>query len=381
MIAIADTPSDAASRLGAVRWLCAEFMYRPRPADARERLVFDHCLRSRLGQLGADDALLLLCDGEETLDSLRPLLAEFPPPRALALIVNPQPWGGQSPDTPARLGWDTPERWRRYQTSDRWARIDAALAVGAALAQRRPDGALLMPALDAVWGAGLLPALRRASQRGARGGLPAAVSPYTYHQHVPVPGADIPPDVIHLLNAALGRDALFGWKLRLGRAQTFWGKMSLLPLALCALVRAEADQSIWEDDREIDRVINALGYGARALWVHDPRAYHQALPVFDCEGARRVIERMLHYSLHIPGALAGGSALTTPLGALGRLRCRLRPRFGHYNAQAEALIAECCAEIAARAAQYGASWVDWGAYRYVARPGVPAVEVWRRFSP
>ncbi|MBL8163365.1 MAG: hypothetical protein JNJ61_15365, partial [Anaerolineae bacterium] len=96
---------------------------------------------------------------------------------------------------------------------------------------------------------------------------------------------------------------------------------------------------------------------------------------------RRVIERTLHYSLHIPGDPIGGSALTEPLDALGRLRCIVRPRFARYNAQAETLIAECCAEIAARVQQVGASWVDWGAHRYVARPGDPAVEVWRKSSP
>ncbi|MBL8163636.1 MAG: hypothetical protein JNJ61_16745, partial [Anaerolineae bacterium] len=307
-------------------------MYKPRPTVARERLVFDHCLRSRLGQLGADDALLLLCDSAVTLDSLRPLLADFPHLPTLAMIINPHPWSGRTPDTPTLLGWETSDQWRRCQTTDRWARIDAALAVAAALAERSPGGYLVMPALDAVWGRGLLPRLRQLSERGARNGLPAAVSPYTYHQHAAVPGADIPPDVIHLLNTAFGRDTLFGWKLRLGRVQTFWGKMSLLPIRMCATVRAQVDQSIWEDDREIDRVISEQGYGTRGLWVRDPRLYHQALPVFDRDGVRRVIERTLHYSLHIPGDPIGGSALTEPLDALGRLRCIVRPRFARYNA-------------------------------------------------
>jgi hypothetical protein len=32
----------------------------------------------------------------------------------------------------------------------------------------------------------------------------------------------------------------------------------------------------------------------------------------------------------------------------------------------------------ARVKRYGCSWVDWGAYRYVARPRDPAVEVWKQ---
>jgi hypothetical protein len=380
MTHIAETPAAAAEGLGQVRYLSAEFMYKARPTDARERLVFDHCLRSRLGQLGVQDALLLLCDSAATLDSLRPLLAEFTTLPTLALIVNPQRWQGRTPDTPTLLGWDAPTQWQRCQTTDRWARIDAALATASALAERSPDGYLVMPALDAVWGNDLLPVLRRLSERSARNGLPAAVSPYTYHQHTQVPRANIPSDVIHLLNTAFGRDTLFGWKLRLGRVQTFWGKMSLLPVGMCAAVRAQVEQSIWEDDREIDRVISELGYGARALWVHDPRVYHQALPVFDRDGVRRVIERTLHYSLHIPGDRIG-SALIEPLDVLGRIRHVVHPRFARYNAEAETLIAECVAEIAARVQEYGASWVDWGAYRYVARPGDPAVEVWQRSSP
>jgi hypothetical protein len=98
--------------------------------------------------------------------------------------------------------------------------------------------------------------------------------------------------------------------------------------------------------------------------------------VFSREDAKTVIMRTLHYSLNIPGQ--GASKLNFPLGALGRLRRRVSPSFARWNAEAEALIAECVAEIAPRLARYGASWVDWGAYRYVARVGDPAVEVWRR---
>ncbi len=349
-------------------------MYRPRPSEPRQQIIFDYSLHSRLSQLGTNDAVLFICNSQETLNSLTHLESHFSLLPMCAIIANPSLWTGATPDTPHLLDWEQPEAWRRYQTTDRWARIDLALRVGSL---QNPLGYLIMPAHDAVWGEGLLSRLTKFSHQQARGGLPAAVSPYTYHQHSPLPGADIPPDIIHTMNTAFGRDSLFGWKLRLGRAQGFWGKMGMIPFAMCGEVRSGVQQNVWEDDLQIDSVIHQLGYSARTIWIRNPALYRQALPVFDRKGLKRVIERTLHYSLNIPGQTIGSSSLNFPLGALGQFR-RLNPHFARYNALAEALIAECMQTIHIRLERYGASWVDWGAYRHVIRVGDPAVEVWKR---
>jgi hypothetical protein len=154
--------------------------------------------------------------------------------------------------------------------------------------------------------------------------------------------------------------------------------MGMIPFAMCGTVRDMSETFVWEDDLEIDRVIRDAGYRARCLWVSDPRLYRQALPVFDRDGVRRVIERTLHYSLNIPNQSVGASSLNFPLGKLATLRRWIDPNFAHCNAQAEALIAACTGEIKARLEQFGASWVDWGAYRHVMRVGDPVVEVWKR---
>ncbi|MBZ0280077.1 MAG: hypothetical protein K8L97_05005 [Anaerolineae bacterium] len=352
-------------------WLVnAEFMYRPRPTVTREQAVFDAALRSRLTELKGQ-AALFICDSSETAESLAVFEPQFPAVKMTAIITNPPLWESKTDDTPKRMNWDGD--WHRYQMTDRWARIDAALEIGT---QIQGNGYLLMPAHDAVWGRGLLGRLARFSQHYAKNGLPAAVSPYTYYQHSTTTG--VPQDVIDLLNTAFGRDVLFGWKLRFDRVQAFWGKMGMIPFGVCATIRERAEKIAWEDDLEIDGVIRGAGYGVRAMWVRNPSIYRQLLPVFDREGVKRVIERTLHYSLNVPDDSIGASSLNFPLGTLGHLRRFINPRFARYNTEAETLIAECCAVIANRLEQFGASWVDWGAYRHVIRVGDPVVEVWKR---
>lgn len=369
------SPSEIASQLTERHYLNAEFMYRPRPETPRERIVFDTTLRSRLLALGQNDAVVFICDSQTTIDSLQPFEAEFPQVLMTAIITNPQPYNGKTGRTPFDLRWETPDSWERMQTTDRWARIDTALNIGSLIEQ---SGYLLMPAHDAVWGKNLLSKLEQYSHHYTKNGLPAAVSPYTYHQHSTVEGANIPADVIKLMNTALSRDTWFRWKIERDTVQAFWGKMSMTPFGMCGAIRANTDQTLWEDDLDIDRIIRELGYGVRCLWIDDPALYRQAPPVFDREGVRKVIERTLHYSLHIPDERVGGSSLNVPLDWLGRVRQIISPRFRRYNPEAEKLIAECASEIGERLENFGASWVDWGACRYVARVRDPVVEIWRR---
>lgn len=361
----------AASVLSNCRFLNAEFMYKPRPSSGREQIVFDWTLYSRLSRLDEHDAVLLICDSQQTIDSFTHLPAAFPEPRIVAMIINPERWSGKSPDTPALCDWG--EGWQQYEATDRWARINCALQVSNQMDQ---PGYLIMPAHDAVWGKTLLDRLVQFSQRHICNGLSTAVSPYTYHQHSPIPGADVPQDIIDLLNVSFGRDSLFRWKIRLNRVQQFWGKMSLVPFGMCGAIREQVEPDRFEDDLVFDRVIRECGFAARCLWVNNPTVYRQALPVFDREGVRQVIERTLHYSLTIPGELGG--LLNAPLDWFGRIRRRIDPRYAHLSAEVESLTAECMTSIARRVKQYGLSWVDWGAYRYVVRVGDPAVEVWKR---
>lgn len=365
-------PADPITVLNgrSVRLLNAEFLYAPRPAPGQARIVFDFAFESRLAALDpAHDGLLLLANSQTTVDSIQPLLQPYPTLTMAVQIVNPTPWPDSGSDTPERSGWPTPEKWRRYRQSDRWARIDAALDIASRI---DPNGYLMMPAHDAIWGRGLQSLLLKISVRRSRNGIPAAVSPYSYYRHSTVPGTLIPSDVIGVLNAAFNRDVWFGWKLRWGRVQGFWGKTGLLPRVLCAPVRAKADQTFFEDDSELDRAITASGGKAYARWIRNPAVYRQALPVFSENDVRRVIERTLHYSLPV-----NGSALLTPPDAWEKLRRLIRPRYAKYAVDAERLIADAQAAIRARIEQFGASWIDWGAYRYVVRVGDPEVEVWR----
>jgi hypothetical protein len=272
-------------------------------------------------------------------------------------------------DTPLHCQWPTPEKWQRFQQSDRWARLGAAFELASRL---DPSSALILPAHDALWGRDLVSLLLIKSADYRQGGLPAAVSPYSYYRHSAVEGVNIPQDIIDLINVAFNRDATFAAKLDSGQMQGFWGKTALIPCAMCARIRAEVDQTFFEDDSEIDRVIRDLGYATRGLWIADQTIYRQVLPVFDETAARRVILRTLHYSLP-----AGGSALLAPLDEETRLTFASQPHLLAANVRAEALINDCQLEIQTRLDHFGASWIDWGAYRYVVRIGDPVVEVWQ----
>lgn len=368
---ISETAEACADR----RFVSAEFMYKLPPTEPRARLVFEYALRLRLAALGSDDAVLFICDSAATADAVAPILAAFPRPLALATITNPDDDPGGDPSIPARLGWEG--EWRRCRTTDRWRRITAAMEVARRI---ESSGYLVMPAHDAVWGEGLLSRLVDFSQQHQRGRLPAAVSPYTYYQHSAVPGAAIPPLVIDVLNTALGRDLRFAERLERDEVQGFWGKMGMIPFGMCGAVIDAANQRMFEDDLELDRVIRVLGYNARGLWIDDPAVYRQSPPVFDLDGARVVIERLMHYSLYVPASEVGGSSLNFPLDELGQQKLQTDPDFARLNQIAEGLIAECARHIKARLDQFGVSWVDWGRYRHVARVGIPGVEVWRRVS-
>ncbi|MCB9457590.1 MAG: hypothetical protein H6671_16510 [Anaerolineaceae bacterium] len=366
--------------LSGQQWVCAEFMYKPRPSGGRERRVFDFTLASRLAELSHchNAAALFLCSDQGVADSLHDLRDAYPHLRMITLLVNPEPVSPDDPyaGTPFACEWPSPEQWRRYRLTDRWARILAALE---AVSELVSPGYLVMPAHDAVWGRGLLAKLARFSERHTQNGQPAAVSPYTPYQHSAIPGVDIPPEIIQAVNAAFGRDSRLRWRFRSGRYQSFWGKTGLIPFSLCATVRRDAETMVWEDDLEIDRAIRAAGYATRTLYITNPALYRQALPVFDREGAKAVIERTLHYSLNLPGRFPGEkSQFHQPLDFVGRLRRRLIPGLAQAAALSETLIAECTSAAAARIEHYGASWVDWGAYRYVVRVGDPLVQVWKR---
>lgn len=372
MIELSPAPEAVARALDGVRILSAELLYQPRPVNPKARAVFDHALRARLSALTGEDGLLLLVNAPDTLASVSSLLDEYPLPRRAALIVNPAP-RKSALDTPSVLGWEAPERWRPLATTDRWARLLAAFE---AAAQIGGHGWLALPALDAVYGRPLLDWLVAQSQ--ALGGQrPAAVSPVTPLQHYPLPEVRIPPLIINALNAAFNRDETLPARLADGSAQGLWGKLCLIPRAACTAILERAETDIWEDDREIDRVLRGAGWTTRGLWLRDPARYHQTPPVFDRDDLKAVILRTLHYSLHLPAAVPAGTSIlvqpTRPFSAEDSIW------YVEARRLADAVTAECLDQIAARVARWGASWLDWGAYRHVARIGDPAVEVWRKF--
>src|SRR5690242_12596717 len=104
-----NSAAEAAEALRGARYIDAEMMYQPRPENRRERLVFDYTLRSRLAQLEAQEAVLFVCDGRRTVESLDVFQAQFPHLRMLSVIANPPFWAGETPNTPQLFGWDTPE--------------------------------------------------------------------------------------------------------------------------------------------------------------------------------------------------------------------------------------------------------------------------------
>lgn len=356
-------------------------MYKPRPTGTREQAVFDFTLASRLQELSRYDAaaVVFICNDQPTIDSLAHLPAAYPRLLMLARIVNSQPLPHADQDadseTPMRCEWTTPEQWRRYALTDRWARITAALEAGSRMPN---DGYLIMPAHDAVWGRGLLKTLIGFSQRHASHGVPAAVSPYTYYQHSTIPDIDIDPAIIDALNAAFARDSLLRFRFLTGRYQSYWGKMGMIPFQMCAAILSRVETMIWEDDLEIDNAIRAAGYAVRCIWVDRAGLYRQALPVFDRVGLYAVIERTLHYSLNLPGRYYGEkSLLNQPLDPIGRLHWLFSPRFRAAVALADEVTTEATNALTTRIDCYGKSWVDWGQYRYVVRVGDPSVQVWK----
>jgi hypothetical protein len=354
--------------------LAFEFMYRPPSTDPRARAVFESALRSRMA--AHDGVTVFLCDSDRTAAALNRMGITFAETR----IVNPRPLDAP-PESPFNWGG----MWQRMTMTDRWARIREALkyvtsppnplSIWRGGVERSETGVrldyLLMPAHDVIYSRDLLHKLIAFSQQHAANGVPAAVSPYTYYQHSPFAG--VPQQIVDGVNAAFNRDPAFRLQIESGEAQGFWGKMGLIPFEICGALLQTVDTDVWEDDLEIDRAINVLGYAARALWVDDPAQYRHVLPAFDEVGVRRVIERHLHYSLR-----TGGSHLTQPLSGMARYQRVIDPRFGAAGAWADRLIAEEHAAMLRRVDHYGASWVDWGAYRYVARPYDPHVEVWKR---
>lgn len=369
----AANPEAAARALDGARIVSAELLYRPRPGEPRARAVFDHAFQARLAALTADDGLLLVAASVEVLHSVTPLLKDAEPRTAALIVAGPSPLG-RAPETPRALGWDAPEAWQAYRTTDRWARLLAAFETAA---QMRGGGWLALPALDAVYGRPLLDYL--IAQSVALGGArPAAVSPVTPFAHYPAPGVPIPPAIITALNVAFNRDEALPARLAAGEAQGVWGKMSLIPRAACADVLRGAETDIWEDDKEIDRVLREAGWVTRGLWTPDSALYHQSPPVFDRAGLRAVIDRTLHYSLNIPAAVPAGSSLLVQTGLL----LTTEDSIWYHEARrlADAVTAECMAAIAAHVERWGASWVDWGGYRLVARIGDPSVEAWRQTS-
>ncbi len=372
-----DQAGGVRAALRGARLISAEFMYKPRPTAPRERRVFDFALASRLSELSRYDAaaVLLICNDDLTVASFADLPETYPRLRFTAAIANPQPLPRTPTDsyraTPERCGWRDPAGWRRYDLTDRWVRISFALEVAREL---DAPGYLIMPAHDAVWGRDLLARLLRLSEQHARDGLPAAVSPYSYYQHSAVPDVPVDPLIVNAVNAAFNRDSRLRWRLRSEHYQAFWGKMGMIPFGMCGALRDRVETIVWEDDLEIDRAIRSAGYAAVCRWISNPTIYRQTLPLFDRAGLQRLIERTLHYSLCIPGDT---SIISQPLDRWGRLRRRIDPRYARALALSEAVTAECQAEIAARLDRCGASWVDWGAYRYVARVGDPLVQVWK----
>lgn len=382
MTTVPGTTMSDESALQGRRFVSAELMYKPRPVEPLARRVFDFTLISRLTELSQykNSAVIYLCADEETIASLSHLPAKYPEIQSLFLIVNPaiqelSPRDSES-RTPYTCGWEVPDQWQRYALTDRWARIRHALELSSTFTH---NDYLIMPAHDAVWGRGLLDRLVRLSAVHATNGMPAAVSPYTSHQHSRIPGADIPQFAIDAVNVAFGRDLSLLWKISRGNYQSFWGKMGMIPFSMCADILRLADPRVWEDDLEIDRAIREAGFRVRAMWVQNANLYRQTLPVFDENGVRAVLDRTLHYSLNLPGqSLGDSSLLMRPLSLPLRLRRKIDTHYARALDLTERLARECLAAAADRIARTGVSWVDWGNYRYVVRVGDPFVQVWKK---
>ncbi len=377
-------------------FLHAEFMYKPRSTDQAARSTFDTNLRSRLGALSPADTVLLICDSEATIDSLKPLMSEFSHLPTEYVIANPQPRETQT-DTPTRCEWEAPDAWRQMEMSDRWARILVALRRAA---QIGGDGYLIMPAHEAVYRRDLLEQMvALAEEKRAETGKWHAVSPIgdnplirrrrtsflaSLQDHPRESILGVRSVHVNLQARHSTRDVFTaGFDREMldhvcEGGQGFWGKMGMIPFAVCGEVARAVNTDAWEDDLEIDRTMHELGHGTTCLKVQRS-VYHlqYGVPFFQTpENVRQTITRHLHYSLKIPGDKP--SALQSPPSQRSLYRARTDAGYSRALAAADVLIAQCDAEMRARVAQYGCSWVDWGAYRYVARPRDPAVEVWKQ---
>jgi len=368
---------QAAEALSGLRWLSAEMLFKPPPSSGPARRVYEQALHSRLDELSRHEqsGVLLLADHARSASALHEALWRRPWLRAAVLVVNPQAIPREGLDTPRRCQWPDPTRWRLYDMTDRWARLRAALRFAAQ--QHIPY--LLPPAWDAVWGRGLLAHLERISLSHAQDGRPAVVSPHTPWQHSPTRGAAVSPSIVRATVAAFNRDGRWLKRLAQGQAQALWGKMSLIPWQAAELLHEQADWRVWEDDRELDAVLQAAGYPVRAAVIERAALYRHALPVFTEDDLLGLIERHLHYTLDIPNSLARGATLLhAPLSPGGLLWARRHdPRWQQAIRTSERLLAQAQARIRQRLAQFGCSWVDWGRYRLVAQPGQPFVQVWK----
>jgi hypothetical protein len=348
-------------------------MYKPRPTDELARATFDTNLRSRLSALTTADKALMICDSEATIGSLTPLMSEFSHLPTEYVIANPQPRTTQT-DTPIRCEWEAPDAWRQMDMSDRWARILVALHRAAEMGD---DGYLVMPAHEAVYRRPLLDKLLAlAEEKRAETGKWHTVSPIDHmHYFLGEASRQEDPSTHNIFTAAFDRDML---DHVCEGEQGFWGKMGMIPIAICVELADAIETDAWEDDLEIDQTMHALGHGTACIKV--PRSlYHLQYggSFFQKpENVRETVMRHLHYSLKIPGERP--SALQSPPSHRSLRRARTDAGYARALAAADALIAECDAEMRARVARYGCSWVDWGVYRYVARPRDPAVEVWKR---
>jgi hypothetical protein len=331
--------------------------------------VLRAALRSRWAALTSADAVLIVAADDASARSFR--AEAWAGVRTETALVNPLALAAP-PDTPRRCGWDDAGGWQAAACTDRWARLLFALEVGVCLPA---ETWMLSPALDAVWGARLLPHLLRFAELHSARGLPAAVSPFTPHQHT-TPGAD--PKAARVVNATVTRDPALRHRIEHNRIQALWGKTMLLPCGLCAALLAGCDRTIFEDDAAVSAAVEAAGYGARCLWMDDAAEYRLTPPIFTQADAEAMVERHIHYGLHIPVTDIGGSWLVLPLGDEARARAAHDPAYAQDQAALEGVVASVAGGIRARLGAHGVSWVDWGAYRHVAAVGEPGVEVWKR---
>jgi hypothetical protein len=360
-----------------IRVLAVEFLYQPLPSAGMAAVALREAMHTRLRTLTGDDALLWLLAANDTAayEQVRAFARAYPTVPTYYRFVDPAVYAPE-PALAATLGWDDPQvRYHRVNMSDRWARLQAALELGAALGVST-RGWLLLPALDAVFGDGLLERMLLLSEHYQIDGIPAAISPFTPYQHAPVRGLEIDPHIIDAYNLAFDRDPATRWLIERGEFQQFWGKCGLLPYAMCETVLREADTGVWEDDREISRVLRDAGYSAHCWWEDDPLVYHQAPPVFSEHDLYTVLVRYLHYSLNIPfGSGKPRSMLNEPVPEAELARRQSRENLWEAHLLAERLIERGNRLVIDRVKRFGASWVDWGRYRYLATVGQPHVDV------